>query len=44
MAKTKIIHEEKGSIYAQYSHPQSYESLNYKSQIQIKDESYFSNL
>ena len=37
MAKSKIIYKEKADIFAEYYHPQSDDSLEYKSTLLIKD-------
>ena len=37
MAKSKIIYEDRPTVYAKFNHPQSHEYIEYKSLIQITD-------
>ena len=37
MAKSKIIYEDRPTVYAKFDHPQSQDYIEYKSIIQIKD-------
>ena len=37
MTKSKIIYEDKPTVYAKFNHPQSDDYIEYKSILQIKD-------
>ena len=37
MAKSKIIYEDRPTVYAKFNHPQSQDYIEYKSIIQIID-------